>query len=121
MYYIVSICNRYDSSQISITDRFNLESRFGLKLLDRYGEENSYSSEQEDSDPDTSYVGSEKSHLDIEIEEGPKKLEISVDDISVIHYPRKLCLDVLETSNNELCKSNISLYTATLKIVLTLI
>lgn len=107
MYYIVSICNRYDSSQISITDRFILESRLGLKLLDRYGEENSYSSEQEDSDPDTSYAGSEKSHL--EVEEDPKKLEICVEDISDIHYPRKLCFDVLETTNNVLCKSNIPL------------
>lgn len=114
---------RYDSSRISITDRFALESRLGLKLLDRYGEENSCStSEEEDSDRDSSSAGSEKS-LDIEIEAAPKKLQIcaeksnvsnapiamdvlQAEDVSVIHYPRKLCLDVLETTNNVLCKLN---------------
>lgn len=101
-----------------------------MKLLDRYGEENSYStSDEEDcSDRYTSYAGSEKSH-DIEIEAvAPQKWEISVEktnlcniptamdvlhadeDVSVIHYPRKLCLDVPETTNNILCKLNVSVY-----------
>lgn len=90
-----------------------------MKLLDRYGEENSDStSEEGDSDPDTSYAGSEK---DDDIEMQQAELEICVEnpnlaniqnemdvhqseDESVIHLPRKLCLDVLETTNEALSK-----------------
>lgn len=91
-----------------------------MKLLDRYGEENCDSTSEEEYSDRDSYAGSEKSH-DKEIEAAPKQLQICVEkpnlsnipiamdvlqaeDVSVIHYPRKLCLDVLETVNNVLCK-----------------
>lgn len=83
---VLRSCDWYDSNRISITDRYGLESLFGLQLLERFDEVNEDGDGDDDDDGDTEDSGDGGGGLSAFVDRHFKKGETSSDDED---YPRR--------------------------------
>lgn len=87
---VLRSCDWYDSNRISITDRYGLESLFGLQLLERFDEVNEDGDGNEDEDDDdtdgSNDFGGGGGGLPANIDRNYKKGNTSSDDED---YPRR--------------------------------